>query len=109
MMDATFSSVIRLHEQGVSVKQTAMKLGISHGKVTKILVTAGYIVTDESQLQKQGLSLEEICVRLGKSESAVAARLPYDKGMYLAEYPSLNALRIRKSRIHKDHKTSSEQ
>ena len=34
----------------------------------------------------------------GKSNSAVCSRIPYGKGMYNAEYPTINALRIRKCR-----------
>ena len=56
MMDATFQSVLRLWEQDISQKQIARRLRISPQKVCKILVTAGAIETEESKLQKQGLS-----------------------------------------------------
>ena len=38
-----------------------------------------------------------------KSEKAVIARIPYDKGIYNAEYPTVNALRIRKCREKKSN------
>lgn len=44
------------------------------------------------------LTVPEIAQILGKSEKAVFCRVPYEKGMYGAEYPTINALRIRKCR-----------
>lgn len=102
MMDATFQSVLRLWEQDISKKEIARRLRISHQKVCKILMTAGAIETEESKLQKQGLTVQQIAVRLDKSEKAVIARIPYDKGIYNAEFPSINALRIRKCRAQKE-------
>lgn len=101
-MDALFTAVIRLYEQGLSVKEIESRLKVSHGKVTKILITAGYIETAESKLLKQGLSIDEICERLGKGKSAVAARLPYVKGQYNAEYQTINALRIKACRERRE-------
>ena len=98
MLDATVTAVIRLYEQGVSVKEIARRLNIGNQKSMQILVTAGLVETDESRLQKQGKSVDEICELLGKSRKAVLPRLPYSKGQYNAEYPTINALRIRKCR-----------
>lgn len=100
-MDATFQSVLRLWEQDISQKEIARRLRISPQKVCKILVTAGAIETAESNLQKQGLTVQQIAERLEKSEKAVICRLPYDKGIYNAEYPTVNALKIRKCREKK--------
>lgn len=97
-MDATFTAVARLWEQKCSQREIANRLNISEPKVRKILITIGAIETDESQLFATGLSIEEIADKLGKSPKAVLGRLPYTKGQYGAEYPSINALRIRKSR-----------
>ena len=97
-MDATFAAVARLWEQKCSQREIANRLNISEPKVRKILITIGAIETDESQLFATGLSIEEIADKLGKSPKAVLGRLPYTKGLYGAEYPSINALRIRKSR-----------
>lgn len=97
-MDATFAAVARLWEQKCSQREIANRLNISEPKVRKILITIGAIKTDESQLFATGLSIEEIADKLGKSPKAVLGRLPYIKGQYGAEYPSINALRIRKSR-----------
>lgn len=98
MMDATFAAVARLWEQHCSVREIARRLGISDCKARKILITLGARDTDESRLYASGLSVEEIAARLGKSRNAVLARIPYIKGQYGAEYPTVNALRIRRSR-----------
>lgn len=98
MMDATVQSVLRLWEQDTSQKEIARRLRISEQKVCKILVSSGAIETDESKLQKSGLTVQQIAEKLGKSEKAVLARIPYEKGIYNAEYPTINALRIRKTR-----------
>lgn len=98
MMDTTVSSVLRLWEQELSRKEIARRLGISFQKVTKILVTAGALETPESRLYAQGYSLAQIAAALGEKEHAAFPRVPYEKGMYGAEYPSINARRIRKCR-----------
>lgn len=97
-MDATFTAVARLYEQGLSTNEIARRLSISQQKVRKILISIGAIETVESRMQAAGLNVGEICARLNKSRNAVLCRLPYSKGMYMAEYPTINAIRIRKSR-----------
>ena len=101
MMDATIQSVIRLWEQELSQKEISRRLKISEQKVCKILVTVGAIETEESRMIKSGLSVSEIAEKLGKSEKSVICRIPYEKGIYNAEYPTINAIRIRKCRDKK--------
>lgn len=98
MMDSTFTAVLRLWEQDLSQKEIARRLNLSEQKVRRILVTAGAIQTEESKLHSQGQTVEEIAAALGKTVKAVQARIPYDKGMYNSEYPTINAMRIRKTR-----------
>ena len=105
-MDVTFSSVLRLYEQGCSQREITRRLKISHTKVCKILVTAGVIKTEESEMFSSGLSIEEIADKLGKSEKSVITRIPYQKCMYNAEYPTMNALKIRTSREKKSKSPS---
>lgn len=105
-MDATEIAVQRLYEQGYSPNMIARRIGISVQKTTKILINIGAIVTDECRLQKDGLTISEIAERLGKSEKAVLARLPYSKGLYNAEYPTTNALRIRRCRNKRNQNES---
>ena len=101
MMDATIQSVIRLWEQELTQKEISRRLKISEQKVCKILVTVGAIETEESRMIKSGLSVSEIAEKLGKSEKSVICRIPYEKGIYNAEYPTINAIRIRKCRDKK--------
>lgn len=101
MMDATIQSVIRLWEQELSQKEISRRLRISEQKVCKILVTVGAIETEESRMIKSGLTVSEIAEKLGKSEKSVICRIPYEKGIYNAEYPTINAIRIRKCRDKK--------
>lgn len=97
-MDATFLAVSRLWEQNYSQNEIAHHLKISQQKVRKILLTIGAISTEESELYTDGHTLEQIVEITGKSPATVSSRLPYTKGAYNAEYPTINALRIRKSR-----------
>lgn len=98
MMDSTVTAVLRLWEHELSRKEIARRLNISFQKVTKILVTAGALETPESKLYTQGYSLAQIAAALDETERAAFPRIPYAKGMYGAEYPTTNALRIRKCR-----------
>ena len=98
MMDATYTAVSRLWEQQLSQKEISRRLGISEQKVRKILITIGAVETDISRMYASGMTAEEIADRLGISKKAVNGHIPYQKGIYNAEYPTLNALAIRKSR-----------
>lgn len=97
-MDSTMLAVSRLWEQGYSRREIAEKLGIGEKKVQKILVTLGAVETVEAALLRSGMTVAEIAAQLGKSENAVLDRIPYSKGIYGAEYPTKNAIRIRKCR-----------
>lgn len=97
-MDATFTAVSRLWEQELSQKEISRRLNISEAKVRKILITVGAVETEESKLYVSGYTPEKIAEITGKSIGAVNSRIPYSKGTYNAEYPTINALRIRKCR-----------
>lgn len=104
-MDATMTAVIRLYEQGEPIKRIAHRLSLSEGKVKKILITAGLYSTpltkDIAARAKAGQTVDEIAAALGMSKNGVLNNMPYSKGMYNAEYPSQNALKIRKCRLRK--------
>ena len=97
-MDATFLAVSRLWEQGESQKTIARRMNIGEGKVRKILVTLGAYETEITRLYRSGMSPEAIAKHTGKTLHAINTHIPYGKGMYDAEYPTKNALRIRKTR-----------
>lgn len=104
-MDVLVVSVVRLYEQGVTPAQISRQLKISEQKVRKILITAGAWSSDLSRkiatLKEKGKSLEEIQEIVGLSRNAVLSYMPYDRGMKNAEFPTLNAIRIRQSRERK--------
>lgn len=103
-MDATFLAVSRLWEQGESQKAIARRLNIGEGKVRKILVTIGKYETEITRLYRSGMSPEAIAQHTRKTLHAINTHIPYGKGMYDAEYPTKNALRIRKTRVKKAQK-----
>lgn len=107
-MDATFTAVTRLFEQDFCQAEIARQLKISEAKVRKILITVGLISTEEALLHAQGMGVAEIAEKLGKTRNAVLGRLPYEKGMYDAEIPSENAIRIKKCRAVKEQKEGKE-
>ena len=104
-MDATFTAVLRLSEQGHSLKKISRSLCISECKTRKILVTLGSYDSPRyrqiSQLLKDGKTQDEICELLKLSSSAVNSYIPYSRGMQNAEYPTTNAHRIRACRARK--------
>lgn len=101
MTDSTFSTVSQLWEHDFSKKEIARKLNLSHGKVTKILVTIGAIETEEAQMLASGMTVKEIAAKLDKTEHAVFCRVPYSKGVYDSDNPTPNAIRIRECRARK--------
>lgn len=104
MMDATFTAVSRLWEQELSQKEIARRLNISESKVRKILITIGAIETDISRMYASGMTVDEIAEKIEVSVKAVNNHIPYQKGIYNAEYPSKNALKIRKCREKEKNK-----
>lgn len=105
-MDTLTTSVLRLYEQEQSIKAVAARLKISEQKVRKILITAGAWSSPLSdkinQLVKEGKSIDAIAEQLSLTRNAVLSYMPYDRGMQNAEYPSINAMRIRKCRAKKE-------
>lgn len=101
-MNVTMQTVLRLHEQGVPRRIIAKRAGISLQKVCKILITAG-VWSDETsekigKLRSSGMSVQEIAEEMGMKTNTVWSYLPYSKGMYNQEYPTINAIRVRNSK-----------
>ncbi len=111
-MDTLVKSVIALHGQGLSLKQTAARMNCSPEKVKKILITAGLYKSPRSEeiarLAAEGLTEDQIADKLGISKKAVNTYTPYTRGMQNADYPTINALRIRKCRAKKKEKKENE-
>ena len=96
-MEDLFNDVCTMYGWTRSVNETAQRLGLSTGKVRKILITEGYDMGTTAQMVKElsekGLSVKEMAVRLGRSEKTVLAYLPYSKGQYMGEERTASALR----------------
>lgn len=104
-MDALVTAALRLHEQGLSIAGIARRIKISEQKVRKILITAGawssHLSLKIAEMRENGESVDEIAKTLEMTRNAILSYLPYEKGMHYAEYPTINALRIRACRSRK--------
>ena len=94
--------VEKMYALTLDVNKTAKELGVSVGKVRKMLITLGlwsnYRSDQVGKLYKEGLTVSEIAEKLRISEKTVNAYLPYSKGDYLGDDRSENALRLEKMR-----------
>ena len=94
--------VEKMYALTLDVNKTAKELGVSVGKVRKMLITLGlwsnYRSDQIGKLYKEGLTVSEIAEKLRISEKTVNAYLPYSKGDYLGDDRSDNALRLEKMR-----------
>lgn len=101
MSDNIADRIVRLYDADVSQKEIARMLKISYQTVRKTLCTAGRIETREMRMQADGMTPEKIAKELDKTVKAVNSRLPYTKGQYKGDTPTINALRIRACRDRK--------
>lgn len=112
-MDALQQTIVRLSEQGITVKQIARRTGTSEQKVRRVLITIGLWSSPLSErihrMHASGKTLDEIAAALGMTRNNVTSYLPYNKGMYNAEYPTTNALRIRACRESKKGANNNDQ
>ena len=112
-MDALQQTIVRLSEQGVTVKQIARRTGTSEQKVRRVLITMGLWSSPLSErihrMHASGKTLDEIAAALGMTRNNITSYLPYNKGMYNAEYPTTNALRIRACRESKKGANNNDQ
>ena len=104
--------VEKMYALTLDVNKTAKELGVSVGKVRKMLITLGlwsnYTSDKVGKLYKEGLTVSEIAEKLSISEKTVNAYLPYSKGDYLGDDRSDNALRLEKMREIKKVATISD-
>ena len=100
---------IERSEDEPSLSYVAESLGISKPKARKLLITAGYYSTALSrkiqELQCAGLCISEIMERTGLGQTSVHCYLPYSKGAYNLEKPTLYA---EQGRLYRKRKCACE-
>lgn len=98
----TDDEIIVLYMINGTLKDTAIAAGVSTHVIRRVLVEHGLLTNDThfavANLAEEGLSPDEIASALKKSITAVYDYLPYTKGRYMADNPTDNALKIRKTR-----------
>lgn len=108
--DSTYTKIILLHNNGLSLNEITEQLHISMSKARKTLATEGIYVTaltkTINQLYNEGLTQAEIAAKLNKSIKAINNHLRYTKCIYNAEQRSANALRIKKHRINQEKRSN---
>lgn len=104
-MEKLFEEVMKLSEQGDSLKEISRTTGISEQKVRRILIDndgwSSPRADEIKELAASGLTASEIAEKLNLSRSTVFAYLPYTKGPHYSDAPTKNALNIRKCRARK--------
>ena len=92
-----------------TIVSVANALQITPIKVRKMLITAGYYSTAMSRkvqaLQDEGYSVQEIMEETGLKKASVNGYLPYTKGAYKLENPTLYA---EQGRLFRTRKTACE-
>lgn len=97
-LDSTVRRVLDLWSEGEYITEIARRVHISEGKVRRILIDNNVIGTTAALLYKVGIPVNEIADMTRHSAKTVNNSLPYIKGMYNGDNPTINALRIRKTR-----------
>ncbi len=104
-MKDLIQKTIMLYKKTGSLNRTPKLTGVSLQKVRRILMTNGLYenkhYNDIKSLHDQGLSTKDIAVQLNLSTKYVNAHMPYEKGLYKTERPTLNAIKIRECRARK--------
>lgn len=95
--------IVELYSSGnYSINAIASESGRCAQSVRKVLISAGAYTNDTHaavcDLHAQGMSADEITLRLGVSKSTVMTYVPYKRGPYKKDSPTENAIRIRAMR-----------
>jgi len=94
--------IVDVYNKCGSIKATAKELGMSEQKTRKLLITAGAYESPTTKkinaLVQAGYSREDIAAKCGLTLKNLSNYLPYEKGIYNSDTPTVNALRIRKHR-----------
>lgn len=87
-----------------SIRDTAIKFGLTRTKVQKILITTGDYKTKQTAeiqgLRNEGFSIKEIAETLGLSQATVSSSLPYTESFHGTAEPSDHAKAVREYRAY---------
>lgn len=90
------------YAESKSISGAARACGVSDYKATKMLISAGVLLTPRAanirELRAKGWTMGQIAEHLGISTNAVLRHMPYSKALYNSDTPSPTAARIRKMR-----------
>jgi len=86
-----------------SIRGTAKLFAISNAKVRRVLLSSGVMPDSELTLRivglhNSGFGPRQIAESLNMRVNAVFSHLPYIRGMYNSDTPTINALHIRNYR-----------
>ena len=95
--------IVEMYNSGnYSINAIASESGRCAQSVRKVLISAGVYTNDTHatvcDLHTQGMSTNEIALRLGVSRATVMTSVPYKRGPYKKDNPTENAIRIRAMR-----------
>ena len=94
-------------EQGgkPSIRETALRFGISAPKARKLLITGGVYSSAKADqirhLYNKGMNTDEIALAMNMTSACVSSYLPYSKTIYGMNEKSVNADRAKRYRIRK--------
>ncbi len=97
--------LITYYRECNSIKECARHFGIAQQTARRLLILAGEYTSPISEkinaLYDQGYTAHDIAEKVGRGLKAVQGYIPYTKGKYMSETPTINALRIRACRERK--------
>ena len=101
----TTKDVVAEYQKWGNIRETARRLGVSHGVVRKCLISHGLLETPLTQtvaaLVNAGVPQKEVAEQLGISTSWVNINTPYERGIMITPSQTENAKRIRECRKKK--------
>lgn len=98
----TDDEILKVYAQLGSIKATAKVAGVGTQLIRRIIIEHGFYTNDThnavSTLCAKGLTPDEIASSLHIGRATVFSYLPHSKGRYMADNPTKNALKIRRTK-----------
>ena len=100
--DDLIEAICSAYRSAGAIGPVASAFAISHQTARRILINAGLYTSPTSKkirsMYEEGKTVDEISAELQKSRAFIIAYLPYEKGLYIGENKTKNAIYIKKSR-----------